>query len=80
MLNKKRLIRLKGGIEVIVNLSNFSFCKVCGKKIWWAQTLYSNLIPIQKCGIIDFGSHFLSCSAAKRVRIKPLRQQTLYDY
>jgi len=63
-------IKLKGGAEVTVDLSNATKCKKCEKKIWFGATKNNRLMPISQNEDGEYQSHFSDCEFAKSFRKK----------
>ena len=61
-------IKLKCGIEVLIDWNSQTQCKGCGQEIMWAVTRKKKLIPVRLVGLAEWDTHFIDCPMADKFR------------
>ena len=66
---KLQQIKLKCGIEVVVNWNSKKKCE-CGEEIYFAVTKNNKTMPICLVGLAEWDTHFANCPLARKFRKK----------
>ncbi len=66
---KLQQIKLKCGIEVVVDWSSKKKCE-CGEEIFFAVTKNKKTMPIYLVGLAEWDTHFANCPLARKFRKK----------
>ena len=74
-MNKKHPIRIRVNSGMLTVYSDReilpkSYCRGCGKEIFWVKTIGRKKMPISKTENGEYISHFADCPAANKFRKK----------
>lgn len=65
---RKQKIKLKSGIEVVVDWDSKTTCKNCNAEIYWAETKNGKFMPIELVGLAEWDTHYATCKFANEFK------------